>query len=168
MSKRVLGLALAAWLACGLAFTAAPAMAADYYQPPPPQPIYAPPPPPSCCCPTVRRGFYFNFSSCGYRGGYTQYQQPYPGYGGYPQDQYQQSYQAPAYQAPAYYAPQPYQAYPQQGYYQPGYAPQVGVGVGVGPVGVGIGAGVAAGSSVAYRGSRQNCWRNGAGRWICR
>ena len=161
MGMRVLGLAAAA-LACGLVFATSPAMAADYAPPPvytpPPQPVYVPAPQ-SCCCPTVRRGLYLNFSSCGYRS--AQYG-AYPNYGSYPQYPVQQPYAAPAYYQPQPYPVQPYQGYPQQySSYGPAYAPQAGVGVGVGPVGVGVTA------RVAYRGSRQHCWKS-HGRWICR
>src|SRR6187455_556388 len=100
MRKGVFGLTFAAVSACSVA-SASLAFAADYSPPPQPvyqQPAYYPPPPPpppvqtSCCCPTVRRGFVWNFSSCGYRNNYVGYpQQPYQPY---PQYQYEQSYQA--------------------------------------------------------------------------
>jgi hypothetical protein len=126
-----------------------------YYQQPYPAPAYYPQQPyqSSCCCPTTRRGFSFNFSSCGNRNSYPQYpqyQQPYPQVQTYPQYQYQPAYQP--YPAPAY------QPYPQQMYYQPGYAPQFSVGVGIG-------------ARVNYRNDRNNPRRHCSrikGRWVCR
>lgn len=166
MGKRVWKFAAAA-LVCGLVFAMTPALAADY-QPapvyvPPPQPVYVPQPQPSCCCPTVRRGFNFNFSSCGYRSADVPYP-AYPGYGAfpqYPQYEVQQPYAAPAYYQPQAYPAQPYQADPQYNTYRPAYAPQVGVGIGA------VGVGVKVGTRVSYRGSRQHCWKS-KGRWICR